>query len=111
MSRSLKEIRNENKREGLLLNYKPQEVGCSDELIEQGKEEFERFIKPIRNRVYNRYLNDLYKLDEIAEGVFTDPNYQPELKNLKIRELIEYCDKNNLDISSIGEEILLKFTK
>lgn len=138
MSRSLDEIRNKSKRENSLLNSKVKEE-FSDEIIELNRKEFEEFVKPIRDRVYDRYLdklykmadlntpknsdgiivmpkddewrNEIYKLDELSDGTFTDPNSQPELENLRIRELIEYCKKNNLDISSLSEEEVLKFRK
>lgn len=112
MSRSLEEIRNNNKREDSLINTKVEDKEFSEELIEQSKEEFENFVKPIRDRVYDRYLKDVHKLDEYAiDGLYTDPKANTELNNLRIRDLIKWCEINNRDISKLSMEEIIKFAR
>jgi hypothetical protein len=56
--------------------------------------------------------NSLYELDIAAEktkGIYTDPSADPELSNLRIRELIKYCEREGKDISKISREEILKF--
>lgn len=139
MSRSLEEIRNNNKREDSLINTKVEDKEMNEELINQGKEEFENFVKPVRDRVYNRYLDklyqmvdlntpknsdgiiiipkddewrdEIYKLDEYAtDGLYTDPEANTELNNIRIRDLIDWCERNNKDISKLSKEEIMKFT-
>jgi hypothetical protein len=112
MSRSLEEIRNSNKREDSLINTKVGNREIDEELIEQGKEEFERFMKPIRDRVYDRYLEQIRKLDKCAiDGLYTDPKANAELNNLRIRDLINWCKSNNKDISKLSIEEIMKFVR
>lgn len=54
---TLKEIRNKNKNSNTLLAPIKQEATYSRELISQCKDEFEAFVKPIRNSVISRNLN------------------------------------------------------
>lgn len=51
---SLKEIRLKNANGKSLLMYQNTNVNYSDDLIKQCKNEFETFVKPIRNRVLKR---------------------------------------------------------
>jgi hypothetical protein len=52
---TLKQIIEKNRTDTTLLGSKIEEQQYSDELIKQCKEEFETFVKPIRDKVLGRY--------------------------------------------------------
>ncbi|ABR33557.1 hypothetical protein [Clostridium beijerinckii] len=55
---TLSQIREKNRTATALLGSDIKEQNYSDELIKQCKQEFETFVKPIRNRVVSRMLGE-----------------------------------------------------
>ena len=55
---TLKQIQEKNRTDTTLLGSKIETQEYSDELVSQCKEEFETFVKPIRDEVVGRYIDD-----------------------------------------------------
>lgn len=66
---SLKDIREKNSKKSLLMNETDDNVEYSEELINQCREEFETFVKPMRDKALANLLEkiDMEKATRIAK--------------------------------------------
>ena len=104
---SLKEIRDKNRTNTSLIGSEIQSQEYSDELINQCKEEFETFVKPIRDKVISRVLSEEYKpLDSNKKEILKSVMGSASSKNIdfnKVRDEWKYGDSYSQMIKS-GED-------